>query len=169
MINTDSATNEGDDGFALVTPLNDQLVCELCEDCTLDAHEDEDGQLVRATYCVSVRVASGGITRIAYKSESARPPRRLIALCQTCRGPTQLWLSASRLCAAGSVSRMTGGVSARWGNPCSRLAALGAQRGPLLTLSSHTFTPTRACRRPASCTFVSLRERIGTVTSRMPA
>ena len=47
MINTDSATDEGDDEFALVSPLNDQLVCELCGDCTLDAHEDEDGWLVQ--------------------------------------------------------------------------------------------------------------------------
>ena len=46
MINADSATDKGDDGFALVAPLNDQLVCELCGDCTLDAHEDEDGWLV---------------------------------------------------------------------------------------------------------------------------
>ena len=46
VINADSATDKGDDGFALVAPLNDQLVCELCGDCTLDAHEDEDGWLV---------------------------------------------------------------------------------------------------------------------------
>ena len=65
----------------------------------------------------------------------------------------------------GVCARVIGGVSARWGNPFSRLAALCAQRGLLLTLFSPTFTPARSCRRPASCTVVSLRERIRMVTS----
>ena len=43
---TISVTDEDDDGFAPVAPLNDQLVCGLCEDCTMDAHEDADDQLL---------------------------------------------------------------------------------------------------------------------------
>ena len=45
---TASATDEGEDRFALVAPLNDQLVFDLCTEChgTMDAHEDEDGRLV---------------------------------------------------------------------------------------------------------------------------
>ena len=32
--------------FALVAPGNDQLVCGFCNDCTMDAHEDDDGRQV---------------------------------------------------------------------------------------------------------------------------
>ena len=45
-VHTDSITNEDDDGFAPVAPANDQLICGLCNDCTMDAHEDEDGRQV---------------------------------------------------------------------------------------------------------------------------
>ena len=46
VVNTASVTDKDSDSFALVAPLNGQLVCGLCEDCTMDAHEDADGQLV---------------------------------------------------------------------------------------------------------------------------
>ena len=46
VVNTASVTDEGDSSFAPVAPLNGQLVCDLCADCTMDAHEDADGRLV---------------------------------------------------------------------------------------------------------------------------
>ena len=45
-VHTVSVTDEGDDGFAPVPPGNDQLVCGFCNDCTMDAHEDDDGRQV---------------------------------------------------------------------------------------------------------------------------
>ena len=46
VVNTASVTDEGDDGFAPAAPLNGQLMCDLCADCTMDAHEGVDGRLV---------------------------------------------------------------------------------------------------------------------------
>ena len=46
VFNTASVTDEDDDGFAPVALLNDQLVCSLCEDCSMDTHEDTDSQVV---------------------------------------------------------------------------------------------------------------------------
>jgi hypothetical protein len=43
-VHTASITNEDDDGFAPVAPANDQLMCGLCNDCTIDAYEDGDGR-----------------------------------------------------------------------------------------------------------------------------
>ena len=45
-VHTASVTDEDDGGFTPVAPMNGQLVCGLCKDCTMDAHEGMDGQLV---------------------------------------------------------------------------------------------------------------------------
>ena len=45
-MHTASITNEEDEGFAPVAPANDQLMCGLCNDCTMDARKDVDGRLV---------------------------------------------------------------------------------------------------------------------------
>ena len=45
-VHTASITNEDDNGFALVGSRNDQLMGGLCDDCTMNAHEDEDGRQV---------------------------------------------------------------------------------------------------------------------------
>ena len=41
-----SISDDEDNGFAPVASANDQLMCGLCDDCTMDAHEDEDGNPV---------------------------------------------------------------------------------------------------------------------------
>jgi hypothetical protein len=43
---TPSISDDEDDGFAPVAPANDQLMCGLCDDCTMDAHEDDEGRSV---------------------------------------------------------------------------------------------------------------------------
>ena len=43
---TPSVSDEEDDGLAPVAPANDQLMCGLCNDCTMDTHEDEDGRQI---------------------------------------------------------------------------------------------------------------------------
>ena len=58
VVNMASITNERDGGFAPVAPLNDQLVCSLCDDYSMDTHEDADGQAVPGlARCLSVRAA----------------------------------------------------------------------------------------------------------------
>ena len=46
VVYTALITDEDDDGFAPVAPLNGQLMCGLCDDCTGDAHGNEDGRSV---------------------------------------------------------------------------------------------------------------------------
>ena len=43
VTNTASVMNESDDGFAQVVPQNNQLICSLCDDCSMDVHKDADG------------------------------------------------------------------------------------------------------------------------------
>ena len=43
---TPSISDDDDDGFAPVVPANVQLMCSLCDNCTMDAHEDDDGRPV---------------------------------------------------------------------------------------------------------------------------
>ena len=45
-VHTASITDEEDEGFTPVAPANDQLMCGLCNNCTMDAHEDGDGRQV---------------------------------------------------------------------------------------------------------------------------
>ena len=45
-VRTASVTDEDDGGFAPVASMNGQLVCGLCKDCTMDAHEGVDGMSV---------------------------------------------------------------------------------------------------------------------------
>ena len=37
-----SISDDEDDGFALVAPANDQLMCGLCDHCMMDTHKNDD-------------------------------------------------------------------------------------------------------------------------------
>ena len=94
---TASVTDEEDDGFAPVAPANDQLMCGLCDDCTMDAHKDEDGRQVSGpavhicegcqggyhSQCIRDELSAGRVSAVSW-SDPSLVERRSTWRCGDC-------------------------------------------------------------------------------------
>ena len=142
VVNTALVTDEEDDGFAPVAPLNDQLMCGLCEDCTMDAHEDEDGQQVPG---LAVHICEG--CQGGYHSHCIRDRLGPAAEVSGLGLSDVSWIDLSLVerrstWRCGTVLKMISGEAARWWSLCSHSAPLGAQQDLPRTPSSLTSTLT---------------------------
>ena len=114
VVNTASITNEDDDGFAPVAPLNGQLMCGLVMTAQWMRMRTRMGGRSLALRCTSARVARRAITRTASGMVSVWLPRRLVTASLMRRGRIRHWLNDAPHGAAVTVSRRIVGVSARW-------------------------------------------------------
>ena len=94
---TPSVSNEDDGGFAPVAPANDQLVCGLCNDCTMDAHEDAEGRQISGlavhicegcqggyhSHCVRDELVAGTVSAVSW-SDLSLVERRSTWRCGDC-------------------------------------------------------------------------------------
>ena len=124
---TPSISDDEDDGFALVPPDNDQLVCGLCDDCTMDVHEDDDGRPVSGLAVYICEGCQGG-----YHSHCVRDGLRDGTVSAVSwSDPSSVACRSTWRCGAVTVFVTTGGGCVAWWSPRSPSIPCSVRRSPL--------------------------------------